>query len=106
MLVVCSPVSCAVARCRQPSATPCESTSPACHPETILTASAILHRHPDRSLPQPAGTVRAEAEVQTRADCGGGGGFIDSRWNQWSLSSVGLVPFFVQTYQGGPVVSM
>ena len=27
----------------------------------------------ERSLPQPAGTVRADAEVNTRAGCGGGG---------------------------------
>jgi hypothetical protein len=27
----------------------------------------------ERSLPQPAGTVRADAEVQTRAGCGCGG---------------------------------
>jgi len=27
------------------------------------------HLHPEHSRPQPAGTVRAEAEVQTRAGC-------------------------------------
>jgi len=33
-----------------------------------------LHRHP----PQPAGTVRADAEVETRAGCGGG---VTVVWN-------------------------
>jgi len=32
-----------------------------------------LRRRSERSLPQPAGTVRADAEVQTRAGCEGGG---------------------------------
>ena len=29
--------------------------------------------------PQPAGTVRADAEVQTRAGCGGGGGWKEAK---------------------------
>jgi len=33
-----------------------------------------LRRRSERSLPQSAGTVRADAEVQTRAGCEGGGG--------------------------------
>ena len=47
-------------------------TSRAWHPETMPTASAIIAtpfwavRSP---LSQPAGTVRADAEVQTRAGC-------------------------------------
>jgi len=35
----------------------------------VTSKPCRLHRHPDRTLPQPAGTVRADAEVKTRAVC-------------------------------------
>ena len=38
-------------------------------PELETTPTRELHRHPERSLPQPAGTVRADTEVKTRAGC-------------------------------------
>ena len=46
------------------------STSPAWHPETMPRASATTATR-DHRRPQPAGTVRADAEVQTQVGCEG-----------------------------------
>jgi len=43
-------------------------------PQLCRVRRQLLRRRSERSFPQPAGTVRADAEVQTRDGCEGGGG--------------------------------
>ncbi len=59
---------------------------------TLITIRGIpRHTKLKSSTPEPAGTVRADAEVQTRAGCGEGG-CGGCRWMEWDeTTGVGRV---------------